>query len=377
MAVQLVPPMRVMRLPIESIFRILGRPADLSGVVVTDSFPDHLQFLDATSSPVAAADYSVGTPDTVVWSVGAVAAGASASLDIDMEILAGAAAQVLTNEAAVTAVDAPAVAGDSASIGLNVAALGVLGADLDILSINEEDLGDVGGGVFKTRFTITIRNNGPGAAEGAAVTFAYRHPAESPEAVANGDAIGDLFVCEDRPSDEFHCALPTSVSFAANATAVMVIDFTRTGNISGPDISLSATTSDPDPSNNDWTDPMQERGRSPSNDCIIFEEDPFSGCCFIARAAYGSYLEPEVELLRNFRDDHLLDNAPGRAFVEWYYDTSPALANVIAEDEGLRLVTRAVLSPLVYGIKYPVLTGVFVLGLIGWIYSRRRRRFVL
>ena len=167
------------------------------------------------------------------------------------------------------------------------------------------------------------------------------------------------------------------MSFPANETAVMVIDFTRTGNISGPDISLSAETSDPVPSNNDWSDPMQERGRSPGNDCLFWEEDPFSGCCFIATAAYGSYLEPEVELLRNFRDDHLLNYAAGRAFVAWYYETSPELANVIADDETLRFVTRMALSPLVYGIKYPALGLVLFLAMVAWVHGRRRRKIML
>ena len=35
--------------------------------------------------------------------------------------------------------------------------------------------------------------------------------------------------------------------------------------------------------------------------------------CFVATAAYGSYLDPHVEALRNFRDEQLLTNAPGRS----------------------------------------------------------------
>ena len=68
--------------------------------------------------------------------------------------------------------------------------------------------------------------------------------------------------------------------------------------------------------------------------------------CFIATAAYGSALEPQVMLLRKFRDLRLLTNGPGRAFVAWYYQHSPPAADFIARHEMLRLGVRAALLPL-------------------------------
>ncbi|MEK6726607.1 MAG: CFI-box-CTERM domain-containing protein [Deltaproteobacteria bacterium] len=50
------------------------------------------------------------------------------------------------------------------------------------------------------------------------------------------------------------------------------------------------------------------------------------GGCFIATVAYGSYLDPHVEVLREFRDNYLITNAPGRAFIEIYYQISPPIA---------------------------------------------------
>lgn len=68
--------------------------------------------------------------------------------------------------------------------------------------------------------------------------------------------------------------------------------------------------------------------------------------CFIATAAYGSALQPQVVLLKKFRDLRLLTNAPGQAFVEFYYKHSPPIAAFIARHEPARLAVRFALLPL-------------------------------
>jgi len=96
--------------------------------------------------------------------------------------------------------------------------------------------------------------------------------------------------------------------------------------------------------------------------------------CFIATAAYGTWLDPHVLTLREFRDQHLLTNAAGTRFVEFYYRHSPPIADYISERESLRATVRAVLAVIIFTIEYPAATGSMLLAitlLSGW---RRRAR---
>lgn len=86
--------------------------------------------------------------------------------------------------------------------------------------------------------------------------------------------------------------------------------------------------------------------------------------CFIATAAYGSYLHPDVKQLRTFRDKHLLSHALGRTAVKYYYQLSPPLANFISQHEALKWLTRIFLTPVVYAITYPKTTTLITLGLL-------------
>lgn len=84
-----------------------------------------------------------------------------------------------------------------------------------------------------------------------------------------------------------------------------------------------------------------------------------SGGCFIATAAYGSYLDPHVVVLRNFRDRHLQTNQPGQYFVRWYYENSPPIAEMIRKYETLRVVTQVLLTPVILAIQYPAFFALF------------------
>ena len=98
--------------------------------------------------------------------------------------------------------------------------------------------------------------------------------------------------------------------------------------------------------------------------------------CFIATAAYGSYLDDHVMALRQFRDNVLLTNSVGRWLVAWYYRTSPPLADYISRHDSLRTISRVALTPLVYAVEYPLPGTVLSLALLGGFIIRRRQRSI-
>jgi len=98
--------------------------------------------------------------------------------------------------------------------------------------------------------------------------------------------------------------------------------------------------------------------------------------CFIATAAYGSYLEPHVITLRKFRDEYLLTNDAGKAFVEFYYKYSPPVARIIARHESLQLITRILLTPVVYTAMYPRIVLSFTMIIMLMILWRLRKSII-
>ena len=106
--------------------------------------------------------------------------------------------------------------------------------------------------------------------------------------------------------------------------------------------------------------------------------------CFIATAAYGTPLQEDIDTLREFRNEVLNTNTPGKALVGTYYSTSPPIANALAMNNGLRTSVRVLLlTPLVYfaSIIHLLNGGLFALiipiiaCLAGLLYLYRTRKY--
>jgi len=74
------------------------------------------------------------------------------------------------------------------------------------------------------------------------------------------------------------------------------------------------------------------------------------GGCLIATAAFGSELAPQVQLLREIRDDIVLQTKSGSIFMtgfnQFYYSFSPAVADYERENITFKEAVKLTLTPL-------------------------------
>ena len=333
---------------------------------------------DLVLTTTAATDQGSYDETTGVWAVGALGANSTASLALPVQAASGAGGCVIqSGEATIPATGFatdPNSSNDSANIAL--AAESVDGpppgcADLDITVLAAEDI-NPSTGCMDIVMTIRVSNQGPG--EARSVTLNYlggTTELAGSEIPLEVDVFGDFEDSNCEGDDFTFDAQPTVLDDIAAGEAADVTYTIPKLETEGDDLQVNYHyrtsadgISDPDLSNNEIASgfPIDRIGPTSSG----------GGDCFIATAAYGSYMEPEVRVLRQFRDEVLLTHSPGRWIVNWYYRSSPRYAAFIAGDETARWIARVLLAPLVYAIAYPWV-ALFLLSSLLFLLRYRRR----
>jgi len=84
-------------------------------------------------------------------------------------------------------------------------------------------------------------------------------------------------------------------------------------------------------------------------------KSPFSGGCLIATATFGSELAPQVQMLREIRDNSLLQTKSGSAFMngfnEFYYSFSPTIADWERQNPVFKEVVKLTITPLITSLS--------------------------
>ena len=81
------------------------------------------------------------------------------------------------------------------------------------------------------------------------------------------------------------------------------------------------------------------------------ESEEKGGGCLIATATYGSELAPQVQLLREIRDNSLLNTESGTVFMktfnEFYYSFSPTIADYERENPVFKEAVKLAITPMI------------------------------
>jgi hypothetical protein len=117
-----------------------------------------------------------------------------------------------------------------------------------------------------------------------------------------------------------------------------------------------------------------------------FSSSPTGGGCLIATATYGSEMSPQVQQLRELRDNSLLQTESGTLFMKtfnnFYYSFSPIIADYERENPVFKEAVKIVITPLLaslsilnfvdmnseakvlgYGISLIILNGMMYVGI--------------
>lgn len=112
-----------------------------------------------------------------------------------------------------------------------------------------------------------------------------------------------------------------------------------------------------------WHEPGHTPDPDPKDDPDEGEEETEQdgssgggGGCFVATAAYGHRMHPEVVALRRFRDQHLIRYSAGRAFIRFYWKVGPLMASRVSPKSSLAKGLRVMLGGFVRVLRARQLT---------------------
>jgi uncharacterized repeat protein (TIGR01451 family) len=313
-----------------------------NGVQVTDQLPAELKI------PAGMAAFaSTGTYDalTGVWSIESLAAGGSATLLLPAVVAVPNQPACSVNVARLSAPSDADSTNNRASVAVRRSATDRC-ADLTVIVDGTVVLSCMTSN--KVNNLVRVGNFGPDAA-----TSIYVDVAQSP-AIAPNVRLTD-------PSNRSNVTCGGTRCSVASLAAGKYIDLQAISDSfsnatqQAPTLSASVSGSETDFATSNNQSSVVDVFPAVSKNCDIkVDVVGGGGGCFIATAAYGSALEPHVEVLRSFRDRYLQGSRLGREFIGFYYRHSPPIADFIARHEWLRSIVRMLLTPLVLAIAFPL-----------------------
>jgi len=98
------------------------------------------------------------------------------------------------------------------------------------------------------------------------------------------------------------------------------------------------------------SEPVCGPGTELKNGVCVVEDKKKGGGCLIATAAFGSEMAPQVQFLREIRDNTVLQTESGTSFMtgfnQFYYSFSPVVADYERENPTFKEAVKLTLTPL-------------------------------
>jgi len=86
------------------------------------------------------------------------------------------------------------------------------------------------------------------------------------------------------------------------------------------------------------------------NDVCVAEQQQKGGGCLIATAAFGSEMAPQIQFLREIRDNTVLQTESGTSFMmgfnQFYYSFSPVVADYERENPAFKEAVKIAITPM-------------------------------
>jgi len=107
---------------------------------------------------------------------------------------------------------------------------------------------------------------------------------------------------------------------------------------------------DEEPAVGESAQPVCGSGTVLKNGLCVPEEKSRGGGCLIATATFGSELAPQVQFLREIRDNTVLQTQSGSAFMigfnQFYYSFSPTIADYERENAAFKETVKIAITPM-------------------------------
>ena len=92
-----------------------------------------------------------------------------------------------------------------------------------------------------------------------------------------------------------------------------------------------------------------------NGDCVSEFEMGNGGGCLIATATFGSELAPQVQQLREIRDNKLLNTESGTFFInsfnDFYYSFSPHVSDYERENPAFKEMVKIAITPMISSLS--------------------------